>query len=117
MEKRRPEKPSDKAKRKRDRELNDIRTVLNLPEGRRVVWRILSFVKIFIDAFFGGDAGHTTAYQSGRKSVGLWLLSELMDANPNSFSQMQREYNSELKREAMDEQEYIEQKDILKTDE
>ena len=110
-----PEKPQDKSKRKRNRELNDIRVVLSTPEGRRFIWRIITFVRIFKDAFFRGDTD-TTLYNTGRKSVGLWVLDEVLYAKPDAFGQMQREHLSEYKREAIENEEYVESKDILKTD-
>lgn len=116
IEKRKPETAEDKAKRKRNRELNDIRVIVASPEGRRFLWRVLSEGKIFQDGYIHGDAGYGTTYTTGKRSVGVWALSELMEAKPEVFMQMQRENASEAKREEMDEKEKNEQKDILQTD-
>lgn len=116
IEKRKPETAEEKAKRFRNRELNDIRVLIAAPEGRRFLWRVLSEGKIFKDGYVHGDAGYGTTYAAGKRSVGIWALSELMEARPEAFMQMQRENASEAKREEMDEKEKNEQKNILQID-
>lgn len=116
MEKRKAEKPSDKSIRIRNRELNDIRVVLNTPEGRRFYWRILEQGQLFIDGYVSGDNGYGSTRNLGTKKVGLWALAEIMAAKPNAFSQMQRENASEKEREKMVHEDYIENRDILETD-
>ena len=116
IEKRKPETPAQREKRKRDRQLNDVRVILATPEGRRFVWRVLTEGKIFHDGYTHGDAGYGTTYNCGRRSIGLWALDEIMEAKPESFMQMQREHASEAKREELDDQEVREKKDILTID-
>jgi len=115
-EKRKPETPEQRDKRKRDRELNDIRVVASTPEGRRFIWRVLSEGEIFKDGYVHGDQGFGTTYNCGRRSVGVWALAEIMEAKPEVFMQMQRENASEQKREELEARDAIEAKDILKTD-
>ena len=116
MEAKRPkETVQQKNKRLRDREVNDIRKVISTPEGRRFYWRLLEIGGIFSDGYISGDNGYGTTYKSGRRSVGVWSLSELMEANPGGFTQMQREHASEAKRDKIEEEKKIEEKDILKT--
>jgi len=112
----RKETLEQKAKRLRDRELNDIKLILSSPEGRRFLWRVLSEAQVFRDGYVHGDAGFGTTYNSGRRGIGLWALAEIMEAKPDAFMQMQREHASEAKREELDEKERIENKDILSTD-
>jgi len=100
-EKRKPESPEDKAKRIRNRELNDIRVVTSTPEGRRFIWRVLTEGKIFQSGYVHGDSGYGTTYSAGQRSVGVWALSELLEAKPDVFMQMQKEHASEMKREEM----------------
>jgi hypothetical protein len=115
VEKRKPETPEQRAKRLRDRELNDLRVILSTPEGRRLIWRILSEARIFHDGYTHGDAGYGTTYNCGRRSIGVWTLAEVMEAKPEAFMQMQREYNSEAKREEIEIKHKLENKDILST--
>ncbi|MFA5217142.1 hypothetical protein [Sulfuricurvum sp.] len=113
IEKRKPESPQEKESRVRERRLNDLRVILNLPEGRRLVWWILTICKVFVDGYVPGDSGYETTRNTGIKWVGHWLLNLVFEAKPAAFTQMQREHASELKREELVEEEYIEQKDIL----
>lgn len=109
------EKPSDRSKRKRNRELNDIRSVLNTPEGRRFYWRILEQGQIFKDGFVAGDNGYGSTRNLGTRKVGLWALSELMEARPDAFTKMQREHASEAKREENEDKERVNTKSVLET--
>lgn len=116
-EKRKPETPQEKALRLRNRELNDLRVILNTPEGRRFFWRLLSKAQVFIDGYVPGDNGYGTARNTGMKFIGHWALNELLEAKPSAFTQMQREHASELKREELVEEQYKDEKDILSTKE
>lgn len=116
-EKRKPENPQEKAKRLRNRDLNDIRVVLSTPEGRRFYWRLLSKAQVFIDGYVAGDRGYGTTRNTGMKFVGHWALDEMLEAKPSAFTQMQREHASELKREELAQDEFVGQKDILDTTE
>ena len=113
IEKRKPDNQADKAKRKRNRELNDLRIVSMTPEGRRLIWRVLTEGKVFHDGYVHGDGGFGTTFNSGRRSVGVWLLAEVMEAKPDLFMQMQKEHASEVKREEMELKEMAETKDML----
>ena len=115
VEKRKPDTPEDKAKRKRERELNDLRSILATPEGRRFIWRVLSEARIFNDGYTHGDAGYGTTYNCGRRSVGVWALAEMMEAKPSAFMQIQNEVASEAKNEELEEKQRVEETDILKT--
>ena len=88
------EKQVKKFDRKRERELNDIKKLVSLVEGRRFLWRILSEAGIYRNSFTGNS---TTFYAEGRRSVGLFILEELMRAKPEAFAQMQQEYYSETR--------------------
>jgi hypothetical protein len=51
---------------------NDLLTVLSTPEGRRFVWGLVAQCGCFVQSF-NGDA-LATAFNEGRRSVGLSLL-------------------------------------------
>lgn len=82
------------SKRKRDRELGDVRRILSVPEGRRLFWRLLSGAGVFRASFTLNSV--QTAYNEGRRDIGLWMLEEINQADPNAFAQLQREYYSEI---------------------
>lgn len=78
------------AKIQRINELDDIRWVLSNVKGRRVIWSILSMCRIFRESYVVKDANHT-AFNEGRRDVGLRLLADIQTANPKAYSQMEDE--------------------------
>jgi hypothetical protein len=91
-------KIEERRKRYRDREIGDIRKILALPEGRRFMWRIMEFAGPTRLSFSQND--RTTAFNEGRREVGLFLLKDIMEVKPEAFIQMQREHISEAKADA-----------------
>lgn len=87
-----------KDKRIRERELADIRTVVNTPEGRRFIWRVLAECGMYKDGYVHGDNGYGTTFNTGRKSIGIWLTNDLLFAKPDAFRQMTTE-NQGLKKQ------------------
>ena len=83
------------AKQRRDREIDDIKSILRLPGGRRFILRV--FVETgTMNASFTLNS-MTTAFNEGKRDIGIWLLKEIDQAEPMAYSQMLREYFSELK--------------------
>lgn len=87
------QKFNDKQKKLRDKELDDLKMVLEIPAGRRLIWRLLSVCGIFRISFVGKDS-LSTALNEGRRDIGLLLLKDLMESKPEAFTQMQREFIS-----------------------
>ena len=85
----------EELKRKREKELQDLRKVLGSSEGRRVLWRILTKGAIFNSSF--AQNANETFFNEGRRSVGLWLTQEISDADLEKFFQMHREAHSNAK--------------------
>ena len=82
-------------KRRHDREIDDLKTVLKKPEGRRMVYKLLCECGVFKASF--SQNSMTTAFQEGRRDIGLALLRDLDEAEPQAYSQMLTEHFSELK--------------------
>lgn len=61
-------------------EKSDLSSVMNTPEGERVLRRILAATKPFGLSYTRGDT-HETAYREGMRRVGLWLLAQMGDAD------------------------------------
>lgn len=78
---------------KRERELSDVKAILELPEGRRFLWRVLSDAKVFASCFHEKES--YMAYLEGRRDVGLFVLNELTSANKNALTKIQNEHFSE----------------------
>lgn len=102
------DRQQDKDKRKRDRDLSDIREIIKTAAGRRLYWRVMESGGVFVDAFVAGDV-NATNYNLGRQSISRLFLNELMEAKPDALNQMQQERASEMKSE-----EVIEKKEQAK---
>jgi hypothetical protein len=75
---------------KRDNELNDLRKILQTPEGRRVIWRILSQAEVFKQTF--NPDPHWAAFNEGKRRIGLWLYGEIPAADEDAFIRMMEEH-------------------------
>lgn len=81
--------------RRKDRELDDLKVVLKKPEGRRVIYKLLCECGVFKASFSLNSM--QTSFSEGRRDIGLSLLKDLDEAEPNAYSQMLTEHFSELK--------------------
>ena len=82
-----------KQKRKRDYELDDVRYILASPQGRRFFWKYLDFCGVFRTSFTGNSQ---TFFNEGLRNVGLKMLSDLNDADPNAYVKIMNEQKGEL---------------------
>lgn len=80
---------SDKEKRKREAQLEDIRLVLRTIEGRRLIWRIMSECKIFGSVHH--PSGSQVYYNSGRQDLGHFLLAEIIESDEQQLFHMMKE--------------------------
>lgn len=72
----------------RERELNDIRYILQSPQGRRFIWKLLTHCKVFESIWSGSALIH---HNSGRQDVGHFVMAEIVAANEDAFLQMMKE--------------------------
>lgn len=91
------EESAKEAKRRRQRELSDIRKVVSSPEGRRFVYRIWGMCGIFRNSFSLNS--NQTAFNEGRRDVGLAILNDVNKADRTAFSKMQSEAWSDKPRQ------------------
>lgn len=78
----------------RDQELEDLRKLINAPEGRRVLWRIMSKCKTFQTIWHNSALIH---YNAGQQDIGHWLMSEITETGEESlFVMMKENYKGEL---------------------
>ena len=77
-----------KDKRNRDQILKDYREVLSIPAGRRLLYHILGMCGIY-HVSFTGNSRHF--FNDGMKQIGVWLLSEINDADEEAYIKMQSE--------------------------
>lgn len=86
---------SAKRERRHQREVNDLRVVLKIPEGRRYIWKLWGLTGVFRSSYTPKDA-NMTSFREGQRDIGLALLKDINDASPTALSQMRSEYLSEL---------------------
>ena len=84
-----------KRERRHARDVNDLRKILAIPEGRRYIWRLWGLTGVFRSSYAPKDA-NMTSFREGQRDVGLAMLQDINDASPTALSQMRSEYLSEL---------------------
>jgi hypothetical protein len=73
------------ARDKRERELMDVREILESKAGRRFFSRYLRICGIYKTSFTGNN---TTFMREGERSIGLRLLAEMNEAAPDLYIEM-----------------------------
>ena len=73
------------SKAQRDADMDDVRKVMAMPEGRRVVWRWLAAARVFGRCYTGSS--EETFYREGRREYGLQLFDEVLEACPDLYIQ------------------------------
>lgn len=73
----------------------DLAAVLKLPQGRRLLWRLLQAAQVDQHGFVPGDP-YATAFHCGQKSLGLFLQTQITRISPLLMAQMGAEYLSEI---------------------
>ncbi len=68
---------------------NDLRTVLSTESGRRFIWGVIQRCGVFQGA--SSLEPMNISYSEGRRSVGLFLLGDVMAFHPDLFLTMQKE--------------------------
>ena len=76
-------KEKRKYKLKRERELEEIRQILKTSFGKGFLWRILGKCHMFHT--ISHHEAFTMAQKSGERDVGLWLIKEIKEADPNVY--------------------------------
>lgn len=81
-----------KAEEKREKQevVNDVIAVLAIPAGRRYIWRLLEKARVFRTPYAGQT--NLTFLNLGQQNLGLQIFTELLDASPELFLQMQKEH-------------------------
>lgn len=80
---------SKKQRESRELELLTIRNIMNTENGRTFMYRCLQNCCTFESIFSTDVAQH--AYNSGKRSHGLWLDEELREAAPDDYFKMLKE--------------------------
>jgi hypothetical protein len=75
-----------------EQEEKDLAVLLEQPEGRRYLWKMLDFCGVYRTSFTGSSE---TFYLEGKRNVGLMILSEIMKASPEAYLLMINENRKE----------------------
>lgn len=87
-------KAKQKERQAHDQELKDLRDVLSTRQGRRFVWKQLVQAGCFRMSFTYG-APETTAFNEGRRSLGLALMAEIHELDAALYIRMANEARDE----------------------
>lgn len=77
-----------------EKKLDDMRWVLRDPQGRRVLWRIMSFCKSYSSAY--ATEANDAYYNIGQQDVGRFVMSEITKADEEKLFLMMKEHTNEL---------------------
>lgn len=88
-----------KEKQARERELADLIAVLQTEPGRRFVWRVLGYCKLFTDVW---DPSNRIHFNAGLQHVGNWLTAEVTAADEEAFFLMMRESQARVRQEQIE---------------
>jgi len=105
-------KIEDRRREKRERDVSDIRKILEKAEGRRYLWGLMADGGVFHSSFAGAGQNDQTNFNEGMRSLGLRIFSDIMEADPAKFKQMQDEHKSEARKEELRDQEEQKQKEL-----
>ena len=73
----------------------DLVAILKMPQGRRLLWRILQASQLQHHGFVPADP-YATDFHCGQKSLGLFLQNQILEVAPLMLAQMRSEYQSEV---------------------
>lgn len=80
------------------RAADDLRAVMALAEGRRFIWDLIERAGVFGPSY-ASDAG-ATAYNEGRRAVGIALLTRVQQDAPDAYALALNEALAEAKADA-----------------
>ena len=85
---------SDKeAKAQREEELKDLRDVLKLKAGRKVLWRYLEECGVFTGGFVPDP--NRVYFNEGMRNIGNIILLDVNEAAPETLMNMKKEFQGE----------------------
>lgn len=71
-------------------EIEDVKWLMADKRGRRIMWRLLAEAGVYRTSF--NNSGSVTAFNEGKRHIGLVLISEVNDHAANQFLVMLKEH-------------------------
>lgn len=79
---------TQKVKSVRERELDDLKSILATKPGRRFIWRMLSECKLFAVS----EVPNASIYMlEGKRTIGKSLFADVWDADEDAYKLMRKE--------------------------
>lgn len=75
----------------REQQIEDVKWLLKHGQGRRFIWRLLEKAGIYRSTFTGDAA--QAAFLEGVRSVGLMVIADVLEADPDAYTTMLKEHN------------------------
>lgn len=80
---------------RRKQEINDIRTVCSTASGIRLLWRLMTRAGSF-NSNFDPESHASMSYLCGKQDFGRFIMSEVIEADPNLYIKMMKLNSKEL---------------------
>lgn len=71
-------------------QIEDIRWLMSDKRGRRIMWRLLAEAGVYRTSF--NNSGSVTAFNEGKRQIGLVLIGEVNEHAANQFLVMLKEH-------------------------
>lgn len=78
---------------KRKQQVEDLKWMMAHAQGRRIVSRLLEEAGVHRTSF--NHSGSVMAFNEGRRHIGLFLLAEILEIAPESYTKLLKEYRIE----------------------
>jgi len=85
---------------RRRQEIEDIREVLRTAPGRRLCWRLLEHCGVYRSTWAEGSLIH---FNEGKRDIGLYILSEIGEADAHALLKMMTEVANQKAREQVED--------------
>jgi hypothetical protein len=64
-----------------------IRKMLEIPQGRRILWKVISMCGVYKRT--ADNSGSWTYFNEGQRSIGLNLITDIIEADPEGYMKLQ----------------------------
>ena len=92
-------KGKDKVKFLQDRSRADVQFLLSTAQGRRFIWRYLEECGVYRSSVKGVFNPSEVFFYEGRREIGLKILADVHNADPEAYTRMINEAKTEEKGE------------------
>ena len=82
-------KKKTKAQIHKEQNREDLKAILDMPGGRRFLWKLLEECGVYKISFIGEP--YQTAFNEGKRQIGLRLIEDIFDAYPHAYTGMRVE--------------------------